>query len=410
MVKQSLRLMGTFFTRERFGTPQILAGCLLVAFLAQCAWLIARQPPGAISPEELARVQEGRKQWQDYRIAGTPGGLLNPDESIRTRGAPYDPDHSPLWYLIESAPVAWFHVDPDSAAWFWLTRAPYVFIGALLGASLWYVSRRLYGNVGGYTALALYCFSPAVIRASSLWFSPPNIAGAWGTFGAVFTAIAVAHTLYAPREVVLWNWRRILLLGVSLALSVGSHFSLVLIVPILLGLMLYLAPHRVGAVVAILSTSIGVGLALIFASYFFHPGLFAHSLANAVLFRGTGDALRLSGAYLQVGREILGSGPVLALMGPAAVGFWLSARRSRYFGNSAPLLMAMFFMLLRVLSPHDAGSIYALLGVMFLFLFVAGIVADLRETRLRDLAMAVVAGILVANAIWGLASLFAIGR
>ena len=53
----------------------------------------------------------------------------------------------------------------------------------------------------------------------------PEIGAAWGTFGAVFTSIAVAHTLYAPRRV-LWNWRRIALLGLSLALAVGSQFSL----------------------------------------------------------------------------------------------------------------------------------------------------------------------------------------
>jgi hypothetical protein len=336
--------------------------------------------------------------------------LLGPDEGIRLRGAPYDPDHSPLWYLIKSAPVALFHVDPDRAAWLWLTRTPYVLIGALLGASLWYVSRRLYGNVGGYTALTLYCFSPAVIRASSLWFSPPDIAGAWGTFGAVFTAIAVAHTLYAPREVVWWNWQRILLLGVSLALAVGSDFSLVLTVPLLLGLMLYLAPHRAAAVVAILATSIGVGLALIFASYFFHAGLFARSLGNAAFFRGTWAALRLPEAYLQAGREILASGPVLALMVPASIGIWLAARRSRYFGNSAPLIIAIFFMGLRVLSPHEGGTMYSLLGVIFLFVFVAGIVADLVETLNRELGLAVISGILAANALWDLAGFFAVGH
>jgi hypothetical protein len=388
----------------------MLAGCLLLAFLAQCAWLIAHRPPGAISPEELARVEEGRQQWHGHGIAGTPAGLLNPDDSIRMRGAPYDPDHPPLWYLIESAPVALVHVDPDRAVWLWLTRAPYVFIGALLGASLWYVSRRLYGNVGGYTALALYCFSPAVIRSSTLWFSPPNIAGAWGTFGAVFTAIAVAHTLYAPREVVWWNWQRILLLGVSLALAVGSDFSLVLIVPVLLGLMFYLAPHRAGAVVAILATSIGVGFGVIFASYFFYPGLFRHSLGNAVFFRGTWAALRLGEAYLQVGGEILASGPVLGLMVPASVGIWLLSRRSRYFGNSAPLIMAIFFMLLRVLSPHQAGLMYSLLSVIFLFVFVAGIAADLVETLNRELGLAVIAGMLAANALWAVSGLFAIGK
>ena len=115
----------------------------------------------------------------------------------------------------------------------------------LLGSSLWYVARRLYGNAGGYIALSLYAFSPPVIlRASTI---QPATVAAWGAFGAVFTAIAVAHTLYAPREVVLWNWRRILLLGLALAFAIGAQFSLVIIIPLALAFMFYLVPERRGA-------------------------------------------------------------------------------------------------------------------------------------------------------------------
>lgn len=408
MVKQSLRPMGTFFTRERFGAPQILAGSLLLIFVAQCCWLIAHQHVGILVPEDISRVQEGWAQWHGHGVAGTPTGLVSPDASGPTGGTPYDPDHSPLWYLIESAPVVVFNVAPDSRAWLWLTHTPFVIIGALLGASLWYVSRRLYGNAGGYTALALYCFSPAVLRASTLWLSPPNIAAAWGTFGSVFTAIAVSHTLYAPREVVLWNWRRILLLGVSLALAVGSYFSLALIVPLLLAFMLYLATHRGPAVVAILTTASVVALVLLFAAYFFHPNLFARGLANAAFLNGATAALHLSGSYLQLGREIAASGPVLVILVPVGLAVLAAYRRSRYFGNSAPLVMALFFIILRVLSPHEVGSIYGLLAAIFLFVFVAGIVADLLETAARELTMAVVIGLLAANAVWNLMRLYRI--
>jgi hypothetical protein len=400
--------MGTFFTRERFGAPQILAAGLLLIFIAECCWLIGHQHVAILVPEDIARVQEGWSQWHGHGIAGTPTGLVNPNTSIHLRGAPYDPDHSPLWYLIESAPVVPFNVAPDSRMWLWLTRAPFVLIGALLGASLWYVSRRLYGNAGGYTALTLYCFSPAVLRASTLWLSPPNMAAAWGTFGSVFTAIAVSHTLYAPREVVLWNWRRILLLGISLALAVGSYFSLVLIVPLLLAFMLYLAIHRSAAVLAILATACGVALVLLFATYFFHAGLFGHGLANAAVLNGTASALHIWGSYLQLGREIAASGPVLVILAPVGLAVWAAYRRSRYFGNSAPLVVALFFMALRVLSPHEVGSIYGLLAVIFLFVFVAGIVADLLETAARELTMALVIGLLAANALWNLIGLYRI--
>ena len=81
-----------------------------------------------------------------------------------------------------------------------------------------------------------------------------------GAFGTVFTAIAVAHTLYAPREVVFWNWRRILLLGLSLALTVGNQFSLALLAMVILPIMLWVAPVRPRAVLAIWTTAIAVGL------------------------------------------------------------------------------------------------------------------------------------------------------
>jgi apolipoprotein N-acyltransferase len=65
-------------------------------------------------------------------------------------------------------------------------------------------------------------------------------------------------------------------------------------------------------------------------------------------------------------------------------------------------------MALRVLSPHEVGSIYGLLAVIFLFVFVAGIVADLLETAARELTMALVIGLLAANALWNLIGLYRI--
>jgi len=279
----------------------------------------------------------------------------------------------------------------------------------LLGASVWYVSRRLYGNAGGYIALALYCFSPAVVRSSALWVAPPDIAAAWGTFGAVFTAIAVSHTLYAPREVVLWNWRRIVLLGVSLALAVGSQFSLALVIPVLLVFMLYLAPQRRLAALVILCAASAVGLTLLFAAYFFHPGIFLQSTKHARVLTVSAAAWGMKGAYLQVLKEVASSGPVLVVLVPSALLTYIFWRRSRYFGNTAPLLVAILFLALRVASPHDPDSLFSLIGVVFLFVFVAGILADLLETKGRELTAAVLTGLLAANALWNLIGLGRIG-
>jgi hypothetical protein len=389
-----------FFTRARFGAPQLLAAGLLLVFIMECGWLVAHIPPGAVSADEFARVHEGLAQLHREGIAGTTA----PDATTGLSGD-YHPQHSPLWYLIESAPLAAFHLELTSTIGNWLARAPYILVGALLGASLWYVSRRLYGNGGGYIALGLYCFSPAVIRSSALWLSEPNITGAWGTFGAVFTAIAVSHTLYAPREVVLWNWRRIVLLGISLAIAVGSRFGLAIIVPLLLAFMLYVAVERWAAAVVILLAACAVGLVLLLACYFFHLRIFFGSLAHAQWLDLSWPALGMQGAWLQIAREMLTSGPVLALLAPAALAIYLCWRRTRYFGNTAPLIVVLLFVLLRAGSPHESGSVYGLIAAVFLFVFVAGIAADFLETRYREVAGALVAGLVAANGIWNLIGL-----
>jgi len=410
MVKQSVLLMGNFFTRERFGKPQILAALMLLVFLAECGWLIAHEAPGPISAQEYSRVQAGLAQWHGRFIAGTPSGSAEASEAIRMRGNAYDSEHSPLWYLVEAAPVALLHATLDSRFGLWLSRLPYVLIGGLLGASLWYVSRRLYGNAGGYIALSLYCFSPAVLRNSSLWVSQPNIVGAWGTFGAVFTAIAVSHTLYAPREVVLWNWRRILLLGISLEVAIGSQFSLAIVLPLLLIFMFYLAPDRKRSALAIFMASLGVAILLMFASYFFHTELFWRGITNALFLDASGHALAMSRAYLQLGQEIIAAGPVLTLLVPSALVTYLVWPRSRYFGNTAPIMFALLFAILRVASPHSTESVFTVLTVIFLFVFVAGITADLLETKARELIQSLILGLVAANAVWNLIGLARLGR
>ena len=410
--------MGKFLTRERFGRPQVLAGFLLLAFLAQCGWLLLRgTQPREIESSQLFRVIEGLQQWSGESVAGTPSlerleaGTPTPPEIDHNQG--FDPNHSPLWYLLASLPLLGWTGTAETGSfpyWGWLARAPYLILGVLLGASLWYVARRLYGNAGGYIALALYCFSPAVLRSSTLYSAEPEMAAAWGAFGAIFTAIAVAHTLYAPREVVLWNWRRILLLGLSLALAIGSQFQLIILAPIALGFMLYLAPTRRRAAIAIWAAACGVAFLLLLASYSFRPQVFWQGMRHARFFGITWRAFLMPASYLRILAAVGQSGPVLFVAVPVAMITYLAWRRPRYFGNTAPLLIAILFLLFSLGTPHYPGFGFQLMAVPFLFVFVAGIAADLLETRHRDLVKPCVWGLLVANALWNLEELARVGR
>jgi hypothetical protein len=409
MVKQTDPPMSGIFSSQRFGKPQILAAALLLVFVGECAWLVAHEYPNATGEDELARIEEGIAQWHGLGVAATPT-IRTPLEPAAGASELYDPHHSPLWALIAAAPLVVFHVPPDSLRWLWLTRTPYILFGILLGASLWYVARRLYGNAGGYLALTLYCFSPAVIRSCTLWVAEPDVAGVWGTFGAVFTAIAVSHTLYAPREVVLWNWRRIVLLGVSLTLAVGSQFGLAIIIPVLLAFMLYLAPDRKRAAIAILAAACCIAMILLFASYFFNSALFLQGMKHARFVDVTWPSLVRPAAYRQLLKEVAGSGPVLVLLFPATLVIFMLWRRARYFGNAAPLVMAVLFLVERVLSPHASGAVFSLTAVVFLFVFISGIVSDLLENKSLESVSAVLVGLVAANALWDLVGLARIGR
>jgi len=306
-------------------------------------------------------------------------------------------------------PEHWWNSDSFSY-WGWLTRLPFLACGVLLGASLWYVARRLCGNHGGFVALALYCFSPAMIQASAVWHTEPEIVAAWGAFGAIFTAIAVAHTLYAPREVVLWNWRRIVLLGVSLAIATGSQFSMIVVVPVALAFLLYVAPVRRQAGVVIWLAACAVGFVLLFAAYFFHPHAFAESMRHAVFWGATWRAFAIPGVYRQVAAQLGRACPAFVLAVPAALVTYAAWPRTRYFGNTAPLSVTLLFLVLGMSHPHLGGAGFLLAAVPFLFLFVAGVLADLMETRYRSLVTAAVIGLLAANTVWSLIALARVGQ
>ncbi|HKM85258.1 MAG TPA: hypothetical protein VJW96_03565 [Terriglobales bacterium] len=411
-------MLPRFIHSDAFRAPQFAAAALLIVYLLQCVWLVRVRPLQASVPDsdphsdEALRIYQGLKQWRGGPIAGTPESLRSEAVTglpsagraghLRVRDG-YDQDRSPLYYLVAAAPLlvrpgSWL---PESFGPF-VAASPYLFFGVMLGASLWYVTRRLYGNAGGYIALALYCFSPAMIVNAAGAQSLGEMGAVWGAFGTVFTAIAVAHTLYAPREVVFWNWRRILLLGLSLALAAGNQFSLVVLALVILPLMFWVAPVRPRSVLIIWITAIAVAVVMLFAAYFFEPTLFWRGMLHARWIDFEPAAFGMSVSYRNAVQTIFVSSPPLMLALPVALITYFGWKRTRYFGNTAPLLIAALFVVLALGAPNFPGQGFHLTMLVFLFVFVSGVFADLLETRLSVLVTAGLCGLLGTSAIWNL--------
>jgi hypothetical protein len=79
-------------------------------------------------------------------------------------------------------------------------------------------------------------------------------------------------------------------------------------------------------------------------------------------------------------------------------------RRARFFGTAAPLLTGLLLVGL-ALRLHIAGFIFLFVALPFLILFMAGVSADLLQSRYALAANAVIVGVLIANAMIDIYSL-----
>ena len=364
---------------ERIRLPQVLAASLLCVFLAQCLWFISRVP---LAENEGLILQAGTAQLHGQWMANSP-------------------QHSSLVSLLAAFPV--LGKDTSDAylmsRYRWMVRAAFLFMGVMLGGSLWYVARRLYGNAGGYIALLLYIFSPFIIIRSSLL--QPDIAAAWGAFGLIFTGIAVAHTLYAPREVVLWNWKRIVLLGISIGIAVGAQYSTVWLLLLTLVFMLWLAPVRRGAVIMILVAACVVGALVLSFTFVPHAMQMFGAMRHAAWAEVDLHQLVRPGSYRLIGHFFWdNSVPVLLLLIVALVAY-VAWPRTRYFGTTAPLLAALLCLFLSLIMPHTGGMLFFPVSLPFVYVFIAGVFTDLLETRY---ATAIAGGLVGAILVHGAAS------
>ena len=346
--------------RIHIGRPQRLAALLLLAFFAECLWIVAHQP---LSSAVVSLHGDGIFA---QRVLELPLAALHLAHC-----------NSPRATLL-------------------LLHVPFALFAVWLGGGLWWVSRRLFGNEGGFFALALYCFCPAILRFAT---TPNNdLLAAWGLYGLVYTAMGVAHAMQSPRR----KWRpRIMLLTLALGLTAAAHLLAAVAGFIAaVAFIMYLAEGRRKTALQILAFAAMGAFAILFAAYGFHPA--------ALRFALPGEALRLSLAGPQSFASSKSNLPILIATGVAAL-LYLGTRRSRYFGNTAPLLMVLALAPLAGMGSQIAIEPW-LWAMPFLFTFLGGVFADALETSVRKLFLVLVGAILSAQAILCLAALPSLAR
>lgn len=394
--------------RFHFNLPQRIAAGLLALFLIQGFWLIAHQE---LSDSDYQYARCGRETWEKpsplagyfttcgnihdgilaYRAAGLPltlnllvqRGLDHfrkpEDKVVQTLGPSGSTELSP-WELRHQLSHASL-----------LLRVPFLFAGFVLGASLWWVTRRLYGNFGGYTALSLYCFSPAILKAS---VSPnPEILAAVALYGGIYTCIGVAHAMQGPRR----KWRpRIVLLTVIFGVAATSHIVALPVVALLgLILMLWIAVGRRSHVLPAILLAFAGALVLLFACYNFSPDAFSYVFRSAAGFVwfSLDPAKRFFTALGNAGIAIAAGG---------AVALYIALRPARYFGNTVPLLC---FLLLVTLITTGVNSTPWLWSLAFLLTFIGGVFADAYDSPRQKIALAAAGAIVLLQAVFCVLSL-----
>jgi hypothetical protein len=366
----------------------LIALVLLAAFFIQCAWFIASVPLTQLEADQILR---GTALLRHVPIVPEP--VSSPLVSLfSVIGITFHLPQNPL--LLDQ-----FWLDHHR----WLIRAPFLLAGLCLAVSLWYVARRLYGTAGGNIALALFAFSPGMVARSSL--AGPEIFAAWGAFGLIFTAIATAHTLYAPREVILWNWKRIALLAISITFAVGTQWPLAWLLVCAAAFMLWAVPHRRGAAVLILSAAVALALVLLELCYLGNLRALGHGIATADWIAFSLQDLHPRFLLSLLARFFFNSVPAALLLSGVVLAAWLSSRRIRFFGNTAPLIVFVILIAIAILLPLNGAGVILFASLPFLLLFIAGVFADLIESKLQAPALAVIFAVLAAQVAYSIASL-----
>jgi hypothetical protein len=186
------------------------------------------------------------------------------------------------------------------------------------------------------------------------------------------------------------------LLTLLFAVAAAAHIAALPVAALLgLVLMLWVAEgHRSQVLPVVLMATVGA-LVLLFACYGFSPDAFSY------VFR---SAAGLVGFSLDPARRFFSalSNAGITVAACAALALYLGLRRSRYFGNTTPLICALVLAVLILTGAQGSPLLWAL---PFLVTFIGGVFADAYESSRGRLALGAGVAIVLLQAVFCLLSL-----
>jgi len=176
---------------------------------------------------------------------------------------------------------------------------------------------------------------------------------------------------------------------VLFGVAAASHIAALPMVA-LLGLvaMLWVAEGRRSQVLPVVLIAVAGAVALVFACYGFSPDAFSY------VFRSAAGMAWVSMDPARRFFSTIANAGVTVASGAAAV-LYLGLGKSRYFGNTAPLLCFLAFVTLVMTGTPGSPWLWSL---PFLLTFVGGVFADAYEGPRGRLAMAAGGAILALQA------------
>ena len=389
----TMRLKGFYI-----GRAQRVAALLLLVLFGECLWSIAHRP---LDADDYRYARCGREMWErPSPLAGyfTTCGNLNGDGTFayRLAGLPLTVQRLALLSVDHfRKPENRLYAGGALNGTTWearhelnwvkyLLRVPFALFAVWLGGGLWWVAKRLFGPEGGALALTLYVFCPAVIHYAT---TPNNeVLAMWGLYGMVYTAMGVAHALQGPRS----KWRpRIILLTVSLGLTAAAHL-LAGMIGLVAGTLFffYLAERRRAYVSQIMIFAAFGAMVIVFGFFGFRLAPFTYVFSG-----GSGRFWFSLVAVTRFVTTPANAGILVATL--VALIVYATTKRSRYFGNTAPLLMVIVLFPLYTTQVITAPWFWAL---PLLFTFIGGVFADALESRQRKVFLLLSGSVVVTQA------------